>query len=207
MQPTGGPEARAGRIVLLGDSVFDNQSYVARGAATTDALVARLPPGWTCTLLAQDGSVIDEVARQLMHLPSDASQLVVSTGGNDALSDAGILSERATSVGEGLWKLGQVADRFERRYRDMLGKVRARRLPALVCTIYNGDFADADVQRVTATALTVFNDAIIRATWSAGLPILDLRSVCDEPEDYVNEIEPSARGGQKIADAIVRALG
>ena len=196
-----------GRIVLVGDSVFDNQPYVARGAATTDALLARLAAGWSCTLLAQDGSVIDEVPRQLMHLPTDATHLVVSTGGNDALSDAGILSEPVSSVGEGLWKLGQVVDRFERRYREMLVKVKARRLPTIVCTIYNADFADADVQRVTSTALAVFNDAIIRAAWSAGMQILDLRPVCDEPEDYVNEIEPSARGGQKIADAIVRALG
>jgi hypothetical protein len=193
--------------VLLGDSVFDNQPYVARGAATTDSLVARLPASWNCTLLAQDGSVIDEVPRQLMHLPTDTTHLVVSTGGNDALSDAGILSEPVSSVGEGLWKLGQVVDRFERRYRDMLGKVKARRLPTIVCTIYNADFADADVQQVTTKALAVFNDAIIRAAWAAGLQVLDLRAVCDEPEDYCYEIEPSARGGQKIADAIVRVLG
>jgi lysophospholipase L1-like esterase len=190
-------------LVLLGDSVFDNGSYVAAGRATIDALAVRLPVGWRATLLAQDGSTSDEIGRQLLHLPSDATHLVVSTGGNDALTHAGILTERASTVAEALWKLGQVASQFEQRYAAMLRKVRARKLPATVCTIYNGSFRDAHLQRITATALTAFNDAIIRTAWSAAIPIIDLRTVCDEMEDYANEIEPSARGSEKIADAIV----
>lgn len=197
---------KACRIVLIGDSVFDNRSYVAPGASTIDALTARLPAGWSATLLAQDGSTADEVTRQLMDLPTDATHLVLSTGGNDALSAAGILSERASTVAEALWKLAQVGNQFERRYRAMLRAVRAHALPTVVCTIYNGQFPDAHLQVVTTAALTMFNDAIIRIAWAAGVPILDLRRVCDEVEDYVNEIEPSARGSQRIADAIVQTL-
>jgi len=193
-------------IALLGDSVFDNQSYVAPGKATIDALEARLPAGWRVTMLAQDGSTVDEIGRQLLHVPSDVTHLVVCTGGNDALTDAGILTERAATVAEALWKLGQVAARFERRYVDMLRKVRARKLHTVVCTIYNASFADSHLQLIATTALATFNDAIIRAAWAASLPIIDLRTVCDEPEDYANEIEPSARGGEKIAEAIVGAL-
>jgi GDSL-like lipase/acylhydrolase family protein len=195
------------RIVLLGDSVFDNQAYVAPGASTIDALSARLPAGWSATLLAQDGSTTDEVAGQVMHLPRDATHLVVSTGGNDALSEAGILSDRAASVAEALWKLAEVTARFERRYREMVRRIRGRGLPTLVCTIYNGNFPDPHLQAVTATALAVFNDAIIRAAWSARLSIIDLRPVCSEPEDYARDIEPSARGSAKIADAVMAALG
>jgi hypothetical protein len=194
-------------IVLLGDSVFDNESYVATGRATIDALVARVPAGWRVTMLAQDGSTIDEVGRQLLHLPADATHLVVSTGGNDALTDAGILTERALTVAEALWKLGQIAARFERRYVDMLRKVRARKLSTAVCTIYNANFADAHLQVIASTALTAFNDAIIRAAWAASLPIIDLRTICDEPEDYANEIEPSARGSEKIAEAVIATCG
>jgi lysophospholipase L1-like esterase len=196
----------SGRIVLLGDSVFDNQAYVAPGAATIDALAARLPVGWSAVLLAQDGSTIDEVTRQAMLLPSDATHLVLSTGGNDALSDVGVLAERASTVAEALWKIAQIGDRFERRYRRMLQSIRARKLPTIVCTIYNGNFRDPHLQVVTAAALTVFNDAIIRAAWAARSPIIDLRTVCDEREDYANEIEPSSRGSEKIAEAVTRAV-
>ncbi len=193
-------------LVLLGDSVFDNASYVAAGRATIHAFEAHVPPGWRVTLLAQDGSTIDEIGRQLMHLPSDATHVAVSTGGNDALRDAGILTERAGTVAEALWKVAHVASRFERRYVDMLRKVRARKAHTVVCTIYNANFGDAHLQQIAATALCVFNDAIIRSAWAASLPIVDLRTVCDEPEDYANEIEPSGRGGEKIARAVLRTL-
>jgi GDSL-like Lipase/Acylhydrolase family len=190
-------------LVLLGDSVFDNQSYVPVGRSTSDAFETYLPPGWRVTLLAQDGSTIDEIARQLLDLPSDTTHVVLSTGGNDALRDAGILTERAGTVAEALWKLGQVATRFEHRYVDMLRKVRARAPQTLVCTIYNANFGDAHLQLISTTALATFNDAIIRAAWAASCPVIDLRTICDEPEDYANEIEPSARGGEKIARTVL----
>ena len=40
----------------------------------------------------------------------------------------------------------------------------------------------------------------------AGIPLIDLRLVCDEDSDYANEIEPSEKGGGKIANAIVRLV-
>lgn len=194
-------------IVLLGDSVFDNQSYVQPGRATIDAFTTQAAPGWDVTLLAQDGSTIDEIGRQLVHLPSDATHVVVSVGGNNALRDVGLLTEQAGTVAEALWKLGQVAERFERRYVAMLRKVRTRGPQPLICTIYNANFGDAHLQLITTTALTAFNDAIIRAAWAASCSIVDLRTICDEPEDYANEIEPSARGGEKIAAAVLGRLG
>jgi hypothetical protein len=54
--------------------------------------------------------------------------------------------------------------------------------------------------------LCVFNDVILRVALQHRLGIIDLRLVCTEPADYANPIEPSSRGGQKIARAIGRAL-
>jgi hypothetical protein len=48
----------------------------------------------------------------------------------------------------------------------------------------------------------LFNDEIARAAFSRGLALIDLRLICAEDEDYANPIEPSARGGAKIAAAI-----
>jgi hypothetical protein len=75
-----------------------------------------------------------------------------------------------------------------------------------ICTIYSGNFSDADFQRVASVALSPFNDAIIRIGVEHGLIIIDLRLVCNEPADYANPIEPSSVGGAKIADAIIRAV-
>ncbi len=53
----------------------------------------------------------------------------------------------------------------------------------------------------------MFNDVILRVAFEHHLPVIDLRLVCNEPVDYANPIEPSGRGGRKIAGAIARAIG
>ena len=57
------------------------------------------------------------------------------------------------------------------------------------------------------TGLMLFNDVILRVAFERALAVIDLRLVCNEPADYANPIEPSGRGGQKIARAIARSLG
>jgi hypothetical protein len=189
-------------VVLLGDSVFDNAAYVAGGPAVIEQLRERLPAGWRATLGAADGSVIAGIGRQLEALPADASHLVVSVGGNDALRAAGVLDESARSVADVLDRLAAIRDQFTREYADMLDGVLGRGLPTAICTIYEPRFPDLRRRRRAATGLTVLNDGITRAAFARGLPLIDLRLICDDDADYVNAIEPSARGGAKIADAI-----
>jgi len=76
--------------------------------------------------------------------------------------------------------------------------------PALaVCTVYEPNFPDPQVHRLTTTALNLFNDCIVREAAIRGLPVLDLRLICTKPEDYANEIEPGVPGGKKIAAGIL----
>jgi hypothetical protein len=111
---TAGTEANAHmrHIVLLGDSVFDNAAYVAGGPDVIEQLRERLPAGWRATLRAVDGSVIRSVARQLHLLPPEASHLVISVGGNDALGHAGVLDETTRSMADALDRLAGIRDQF-----------------------------------------------------------------------------------------------
>jgi hypothetical protein len=55
-------------LVLLGDSIVDNAAYVpGRRPAVIDQVRSRLPTGWVATLLARDGSVIDDVYGSSTH--------------------------------------------------------------------------------------------------------------------------------------------
>jgi lysophospholipase L1-like esterase len=193
-------------LVLLGDSVFDNAAYVGGGPDVTAHLRRQAPEGWRVTLRAVDGSIVSGVRRQMFELPADATHLVVSAGGNDALGRAGILEERARSAAEVLSRLADIVEEFTFDYRDMMGGVLARGLPAAFCTVYYPRFTDPLTQRLAMTALSVFNDVIVREAVAAGVPLLDLRLVCDEDSDYANPIEPSASGGAKIAAAILRLI-
>lgn len=194
-------------FVLLGDSTFDNAAYVPGGPDVVAQLRARLPAGDTATLRAVDGATTQGVALQLARLPGDATHLVLSVGGNDALGHIGILEARAQSFPQVLGHLADIAGAFERRYRQVVDAVCAPGLPVTVCTVYNGNLGDALTQRLASTALTVFNDAILRVAFERALGVIDLRLVCREPADYANPIEPSVRGGAKIARAVARAVG
>jgi hypothetical protein len=191
-------------IILLGDSIFDNGVYVNGGKDTIANLRDQMPEDWTATLLAVDGTVTDGVTKQLPRVPADATHLFVSVGGNDALGEIGILQMRASSSAEVFSEVSSVAARFEDRYKRMLDSVLKLKLPTAVCTIYYPRYPDARLQRMAVAALASFNDVIIRLASVAGLPLIDLRYVCDEDTDYANPIEPSVAGGAKIASTIVR---
>jgi hypothetical protein len=165
--------------VLLGDSVFDNGAYV-RGDPDVVRQLRPLLPGGSATLLAVDGAVLADVPRQLAGLPEDATHLVVSAGGNDALLASGVLDGPARSV--------------------------ASRRPTAVCTIYDPRYPDPARRRLAATALAVLNDVVTREAAARGLALLDLRVLCGEDADYANPIEPSVQGGEKIAAAIAAFL-
>lgn len=194
-------------VVLLGDSIFDNASYVAGGPDVVTHLRALLPEGWRATLSAVDGATTHSMSIQYGRIPADATHLVLSIGGNDALMHIDILDRRVSSAAQALGMLADMRDAFADRYAGVLRELRGRGLPLTVCTIYEGNLGDARMQRLAATALTVFNDAILRHAVRAGLQLIELRLVCSDPADYANPIEPSVQGGAKIARAIARAVG
>lgn len=193
-------------IVLLGDSIFDNAAYIGGGPDVIKQLQTKLPEGSKATLRAVDGNVIGHVQGQLKKLPEDATHLFVSVGGNDALGHASLLSEQAQSTADALNRFADIRDDFQRQYHEMLRRVLSHQLPTAICTIYYPRFPEPVLQRIASTALTLFNDAIILEAIAAGVPILDLRLICHDDADYANAIEPSVAGGEKISDAILKAV-
>lgn len=193
-------------VVLLGDSIFDNASYVAGGPDVVRQVRSLLAPGWKASLLAVDGHVTADVDHQLSRLPGDATHLVLSVGGNDALRHMDVLARPARSVGDVLDLLAEITRPFAARYRDLVARLQRRSLPVAVCTIYEGAFPDPVLQRRARTALQGFNDVILRTAFEAHVQVIDLRLVCTERGDYANPIEPSVQGGEKIAHALRRAL-
>ena len=189
-------------LILLGDSIFDNAAYVPNEPAVIDYVREMLPKEWKASLLARDGDMVCHVSEQIPHVPSDAGLLVLSIGGNDALDSIELLSRPTETVRTALGQLNEIRLGFRRAYRTLLWQLLDLQRPLAVCTIYD---AVPNLAEDLQTALCLFNDTIVREAEAAGVSVIDLRSVCTEPDDYslISPIEPSAQGGRKIAHRLV----
>src|SRR6266403_893787 len=198
-------------LVLLGDSVFDNAQYTSGGPDVVSQVRNLLPSGWCASLLAVDGSTTVNIPDQIQRLPKESTHLVLSVGGNNALSEASRLGisffgfpDAPTSIA--LDSLADISGDFEAQYRVAVDVCLRSGLLLGICTIYNGCFPDKSYQRIASLALAIFNDVIIRVAIERGLSVIDLRLICTAPTDYANPIEPSSIGGEKIARVIVALL-
>ena len=195
----------AAHIVLLGDSIFDNAAYTQGEPDVVAHLRTLLPAGARATLLAQDGATTRSMDTQRARIPGDATHLVISIGGNDALGHLDLLDAPVTSTADALDAFDECVTAFEMGYRLAVEPLFARSLQPTLCAIYNGAFEDPRLARRARVALMMFNDVILRVAFEHQGSMIDLRLVCSEATDYANAIEPSGPGGLKIAKAILRA--
>ena len=195
-----------GHVALVGDSIFDNAAYTRGEPDVIGHLRGLLPSTWQATLLAVDGSTVEDVPRQLARVPESATHIVMSVGGNDAIMNSDLLDTPARSSADTLRLFSHRLQPFESGYRQLLGAVTALGGRTSVCTIYNGAL-EGDQAGLARVALMTFNDAILRAAFEHRVDVIDLRLVCTDGADYANPIEPSGTGGLKIAKAITRAIG
>jgi hypothetical protein len=197
---------RRNHIVLLGDSIFANRAYTNGAPDVVTHLRRLLPHSWEATLCAVDGALTVGLAAQLACVPVDATHLIVAIGGNDALQNSDLLSLRVASTAQALQIFAERITAFERRYREAIGHAMSLNRPTAICTIYNGAL-EPERAAIARVALALFNDAILRTAVGLHLDALELRSICTEPADYANPIEPSGQGGLKIARAVARLVG
>ena len=190
-------------IVLVGDSIFDNGAYVPGEPSVTEQLRAIVQSDVDVSMLAVDGDCVPDVEGQVRNLGAQATHIFVSAGGNDALLHAHKLENDYLTSEELFAEWSAIQAGFRTDYRNMLKAVLGLGCSTAVCTVYD---AVPSIDAISITALSLFNDVIVGEAVSAGIPIVDLRWVCTEETDYstISPIEPSCRGGQKIATTLNR---
>jgi len=194
-------------FVLLGDSIFDNESYVGEhGFPVIKYLQDLLGEDSKANLLAVDGHVIKDVYRQAKKIPKGTSQIFLSVGGNDITRHLYFLEQPVNSVAEVLLEFNRLVEEFQEDYFKLLQHLNSLQIPLTTCSIYNCSFEPDLTQVCVETALRMFNDAIIQSAYELSVPYIDLRIVCTDPSDFVEEIEPSNFGGKKIAEALYKHI-
>jgi len=196
--------ANLGHVVLMGDSILDCKHYTKDDPDVAERVFQELGEDWKVTLAARDGAVTQSLGWQLQDIPSDATRIILSIGGNDAMGNVGILTDkREMKIVDSLYELALMREMFKYSYEDAVEPILSLGIPVTLCTIYDCDWDEQDKDAIL-TALALFNDVIIRFADEHDLPVIDLRSLLTSAEDYELTIEPSAIGAAKIGTRIAR---
>ncbi len=193
------------KITLLGDSIFDNEVYVSSGQAIIDQINRRGKKDWSAELLAVDGAITQDVANQCLKINADTTHLIVSCGGNDALGCFPVFGEPVRDVQEAMEIMAEIKAQFQQQYQLMISNAKEQGKHLVLCTIYD---SVPEIDRSLLAALSIFNEVILKEAVRYNVPVLDLRLICNDKEDYstISPIEPSVQGGGKIIDAITNLL-
>jgi lysophospholipase L1-like esterase len=193
-------------LLLLGDSILDNAPYTAPEPDTAAHLRRRLGGSWSVELLARDGAVMADIQAQLRTFGTRPDWLVLSVGGNDVSRHVGLLGMPLRHAGELLAALATIGEEFAARYQEVVRVVVPAAERLVLCTIYEVPLDPPPFARLVRVPLAMLNDRIVRIAAAEGATVLDLRSVCTEPEHFVLQIEPSAIRRAPSADAIAELV-
>lgn len=114
---------------------------------------------------------------------------------------ASVLKNPVSTIGEALAELGMVRNKFRKNYSNMLEALLSKNQNLVLSTVYN---RVPEVGESALVALALFNEVILEEAVCRSLPVIDLRNICTDFDDYsaVSPIEPSGQGAGKIVRVI-----
>jgi len=193
------------KLCIYGDSIIENSSYVADAEPDVTAQIKELLPDLEVKSYAVDGARCDDIINQIRNFPPHADDLILLTGGgNDAMDTAWILEDDTErTFPEVLKLLVNIKELFRKKYQPIANALQGRRV--LAATIYDPNLDDPINEGLLKPAiglLTAYNDVIQQEANSRGFSVLELRNLFTDATDFANPIEPSMKGGAKIAQAV-----
>jgi hypothetical protein len=147
-----------------------------------------------------------ERAGPALVLPRDATHAIIFIEGNHAIEQSGLLHNRPDAYGQTLEQLSLTADEFERTLKQLIHVAQAARLVIMVCTMFTPSYKNPVRQRTACAALAVFNDRVTKRAAEVRVSLIDLRLICNEPEDYEKLVQLSQSGLQRAANVIRFAM-
>jgi len=181
-------------IVLLGDSILNNSIYTLPNDSVPSLISKQLEksPEKTLYNLAKDGATINDCINQLDTFPFELNDnetyVFISAGGND------ILNGRRTET--------EKINKLFTKYMDFIESVK-KRLNKTNIVLLKLYYPVKPSYKIYYPAVRQWNQLLDNSSSTVGYSLLETDKLIIFEEDIVYDIEPSAKGGKKIADAIV----
>ena len=177
-------------IILLGDSILYNNSFVKKGNSVQDFLEKNKNKNITIYNYAKNEETINGIYPQLSKISSDFNSenttIFLSVGGNDILQMSNTNSTIKTLFASYKTLIKAIKTRFPLVNLVLINIYQPINVPE-----YSGNIQEWN------TLLT---------TEYGYFSILDLTKILYNPTDFISDIEPSVRGGEKISTKILNYL-
>ena len=177
-------------IVLLGDSILNNSNYVTAKESIDQILKEQTET--EIMLLAQDGAVLQDVFAQIDKIPLEwnkpTTYIFLSIGGNDLLNHP--LNEIY---------IHKLIEQYKLLIATIIPRLPSANLYLL--TLYYPKSAKYESYN---EFISLWNKNVKELLPSSN--IIYLQNIINQDGDLVYQIEPSSKGGRKIADAILQKI-
>ena len=182
-------------IVLLGDSILKNNSYVSNGKGVDNILEER---NAKVVSLAENNAKIVDVYGQISKIPLEINYestiIFLSSGGNDILSF--YVDQHGDTTDTGFLNTMLAA------YKKLVKSIQTRMTSSQIVLVdiyypISNQFAQYK------PILEKWNELIANYARENSLGLLQISQTVTNSEDFTLGIEPSEKGGTKIAEQIL----
>ncbi len=182
-------------IVLIGDSILNNNMYVPVGKSVIDNI--KLLHGNNIIIGAKDGATIDTCYQQLTInniINSENYFLFISVGGNDILNNSfdSLNNENKNNN----------LDKLKKKYIKFVDSIKEK-YPKTKINLLNLYFPTDEKYNKYEKIITEWNEMISSLCSKNKYNLSRLDNLLTNSSDFTHGIEPSVIGSEKIAKLIV----
>jgi lysophospholipase L1-like esterase len=189
-------------IIFLGDSILKNNNYVSNGESIEEILIRKMQTNNVYNY-AQDDSTIHEVYYQLSFIPEKVNQsstsLFLSIGGNDIIKQYIIQGNNVNDF--------TILDALFSKYKKLVKTIQEKMDKTQITLLnlyYPNQNGFKEYYPLIQKWNSLLNEFINRS--SEKYSVVDLSSLLHNQHDFIDNIEPSIVGGEKIANLLLANL-
>ena len=183
------------KIVLAGDSIFDNHEYVIPGSSIEQNLLNNKQD---VLLLAKNGSFVSDLIYQIKKMPSNlntpSTYLFISVGGNDILykyRDKKFIDKK------------EINSVFELYKNSILSIKNKFNVKLYLTNVY---YPPVDKYTKLYSVIHYWNNQQKKFAQKHNISLFNIDALITDKIHFSNHIEPSEIGSKLIADAITNII-
>lgn len=187
-------------IVLIGDSILNNNMYVPIGNSVADNI--KLLHGNNIIIGAKDGATIDTCYQQLTInniINSENYFLFISIGGNDILNNS---ESFGNSLNDKNNDKNNKFNNLKKKYIELIDSIKEK-YPKIKINLLNLYFPTDEKYNKYEKIIIEWNKMVSSLCSKNKYNLLRLDNLLTNASDFTHEIEPSSIGSEKIAKLIV----